>query len=367
MNKIFRKFMLLILVMLLMLSDFANAKDAQMKNAIEQQDKKIDKAVFAGGCFWCMEADFEKVKGVKEVISGYMGGNIKNPTYDDYAEKGYKEAVAITFDTTKISYKELLDFFWQHIDPTDSGGQFCDRGHGYTSAVFYHTDEQKRLADESKKELEESGKLGAPIATNIINAGMFYAAEDYHQDYYKKKPLEYKLYRLGCGRDRQLKNRCLNIANNAGDTAHESKYKKLNQQKLKKKLSGMQFKVTQENGTEPPFENEYWDNKKEGIYVDIISGEPLFSSRDQFKSGTGWPSFTQPLEPDNVVEKQSRSGFDFRMEIRSKHADSHLGHVFNDGPKYTGLRYCINSAALRFIPKDELKQQGYEDYLKLFE
>jgi len=330
-------------------------------------------AILAGGCFWCVESDLQKYNGVINVISGYAGGTGENPTYSDYAERGFREVVEVTYDPTKVSYGNLVEYVIRHSDATDPSGSFYDRGLQYTSAAYYSTIEEKMEAEAVVKKIDALKVYEKPLSLYIVPVVKFWPAEDYHQDYAEKNPIRYSYYRSGSGRDTFIKKHWENstiIKENKNMETNQitnkpwENFVKPSDAELKSKLTPIQYSVTQKNGTERPFDNVYDENHEEGIYVDIVSGEPLYFSKDKYDSGTGWPSFVKPISDKAIVLKVDKGFFSTRTEVRSPIADSHLGHVFDDGPQDRGgKRYCMNSAAMKFIPKTDMEKMGYGEYL----
>ncbi len=336
-------------------------------------------ALLANGCFWCVEHDLVEVKGVRNVVSGYAGGTTQNPTYENYSDGGHREVVQVTYDPHVLSYANLVEHIIKHGDPTDATGSFHDRGLQYAPAIYYANDVEKAEARRVIDAVDALHVFPKPLPLVILPTTKFYPAEEYHQDYAVKNPIRYNYYRSGSGRsayiesiwgDRASKFEVTEVLTQPILEAKSEvtqynamswdNFKKPTQEELKSVLTPEQYKVTQEEGTEPPHSNAYDKNYEEGIYVDIVSGEPLYFSKDKFDSGTGWPSFVKPISEDVVILKEDKKLFSTRTEVRSKHADSHVGHVFDDGPQDRGgKRYCMNSAALRFIAKADMEKEGY--------
>lgn len=348
-------------------------------------------ATFAWGCFRCMQPAFDETPWVIETFVGYVGWDESTATYEKVGmgQTKHREWIQITYDPSVVSYETLLETYRKQIDPTDPDGQFADKWFHYTTAIYAHDEEQAKLAELSKKLLADSNRYMKPIVTVIIPYAPFFPAEEYHQKYYTKASVRYAAYKKWSGREARVKNQDdLEIFDNQNEESldqldaieddqiishsksedtNEIAFVKPDKEKLKKTLTPLQYKVTQENGTERPFDNEYHDNKREEIYIDIVSGEPLFTSFDKYDSGTGRPSFTKPIGTWAVTLKVDKSLWSTRTEVRSTFADSHLGHVFDDGPKDRGgMRYCMNSAAMAFVPIEDMEKRGYGKYLELF-
>ncbi len=358
---------------------FAPKNDSmQEKNTM---NKTYETITLAGGCFWCTEAYFQEEKGIIDAVSGYAGGDESDASYLSVA-KGttkHREAVQVTYDPNIISTEKVLDIYWSHIDPTNTQGQFADKGFHYTSAIFYQNVEQETVARDAKMRLEKSGVFTKPIATEILPFTTFFKAEEYHQDYYKKASDHYERYKKGSGRagfveETWAKDAAIQFLQSEQTETMDNKevskksdydYTEEEIEEMLKNLDPLAYHVVAEGGTESPFNNAYWNNKADGIYVDVATGKPLFSSTHKYDSGTGWPSFWRTIDDDSVTMHEDKSLSSTRTEIRSD--AGHVGHVFEDGPKEEGgRRFCTNSASLRFVPKEEMTKEGYEAYLYLF-
>lgn len=327
-------------------------KEQMSKPFMKDNDRKMEKKMgkvnkkdiyLAGGCFWGVEAYFEKVPGVLNAESGYANGKDETTNYHLISQTGHAETVHVTYDANQVSLKEILLHYFRIIDPTSVNKQGNDRGSQYRTGVYYTDASDKETIEQVFK--EKSADFEKPIVVEKAKLANWVLAEDYHQDYLKKNPNGY------CH---------VNLSQATYPVIDKGKYPKPSQEEIKKILSADEYKVTQENQTEKAFSNRYWDQFKPGIYVDVVTGEPLFSSKDKFESGCGWPSFSRPISPD-VVSYKKDTGFNMeRTEVRSRSGNSHLGHVFTDGPvDKGGLRYCINSLSIRFIPKDQMAKKGY--------
>lgn len=318
---------------------------------VDYSKRNLKEIWLAGGCFWGVEAYFARIYGVAKTDVGYANGRTANPSYHDLHETGHAETVHICYDPEKVNLQTLLEYYFKIIDPVSVNRQGNDIGTQYRTGIYYR--DNADLAVIQRTIEKEQQKYDAPIATNVQLLENYYPAEEYHQDYLEKNPGGY------CHVDfSSLKGQKF--------TADATPYKKPAPEELKRSLSDLQYRVTQHNGTEPAFLNEYWNNHQKGIYVDVTTNEPLFVSSDKFDSGCGWPSFSRPIDENAMAEKRDTSHSMVRNEVRSRIGDSHLGHVFDDGPNESGgLRYCINSASLKFIPFDQMEAKGYGKFLGL--
>ena len=301
---------------------------------------------FAGGCFWGVEKFFSQFEGVKNTQTGYANGPDKNPTYNDVCNNSeHAETVKVDYDENNINLNKLLEYYFMIIDLLSKNKQGNDIGIQYRTGIYYTSNDQFNIIKEfyEKKEKE----IGKKLSVEILPLKNFYPAENEHQKYLDKNPGVYchipkKFFKLN------------------------QEKKKLNEKELRNKIGDLSYEVTQNSLTEKPFTGKYNNFFEKGIYVDIVSGEPLFISSDKFDSGCGWPAFSKPINKNNLIEKKDLSHFMIRTEVRSRKANSHLGHVFDDGPEDKGgLRYCINSAALRFISFEDMEKEGYGEYKKL--
>jgi len=317
-------------------------------SGVDFSGAKMRVIYLAGGCFWGVAAYFSHVYGVKSTVAGYANGLTENPGYYDIKNTGHAETVRVEYDPARVTLESLITCFFTIIDPTLLNRQGGDVGTQYRTGIYYEDAVDLPIIEAAV--VREKEKHLEPVLTEVQRLKGFYDAEEYHQDYLEKNPNGYCHVDFSSLYDQpQLQ---------------KTEYVKPSKEELKQKLTPMQYRVTQFGDTEPPFRNEYYDEFSEGIYVDIVTGEPLFLSSDKFESSCGWPSFSKPVEVERVKENEDFSFGRIRTEVKSASGNSHLGHVFDDGPaNMGGLRYCINSAAVRFVPLKDMEREGYGAYI----
>ncbi len=331
-----------------------NSLPANPNQGVSYKGKNLKEIWLAGGCFWGVQSYFTRIYGVAGTTVGYANGRTEHPTYEDVCHRntGHAETVQVRYDPERVNLATLLDYFFRIIDPTALNRQGNDRGTQYRSGIYYRDEQDLPVIRAVMAEVQK--QYQKPLVTEVLPLTHFYPAEEYHQDYLGKTPGGY------CHIDFS------SLRNQQQLRVDPIRYQKPNPEIIKKKLIDTQYSVTQLADTEPPYHNSYWDHHEPGLYVDVTTGEPLFSSRDKFASGCGWPSFTKPLDPEVITYKEDTSLGMRRIETRSRVGDAHLGHVFEDGPpEQGGRRFCINSAALRFIPLAEMEKAGYSEFIPM--
>jgi peptide methionine sulfoxide reductase msrA/msrB len=314
----------------------------------------VKEIYLAGGCFWGVQAFMMRVPGVVDAVAGYANGKTADPSYEDVCHRGagHAETVLVRYDDSRLGLEKLLHIYFGIIDPTKLNRQGNDIGSQYRTGIYYTDENDREVAEAVLAGVRNA--IGMPVMTEVRPLENFYPAEEYHQDYLEKNPGGYCHIDFSKLDELSLEN---------GRRAFTKPPERL----LKSRLTKRQYDVTQRDATEPPYDNEYWKTEEPGLYVDVATGEPLFTSMDKFRSSCGWPAFSKPIESSAVKEHEDVSYGMRRTEVRSAIGDSHLGHVFEDGPKDRGgLRYCINSAALKFIPVEDLEKEGYGEYKELF-
>ncbi|MBK5253177.1 MAG: peptide-methionine (S)-S-oxide reductase MsrA [Peptostreptococcaceae bacterium] len=344
-------------VLSLVLFGYMNKNKGDNQEVTEEKNRartETTKDIYlAGGCFWGVEEYMDRVPGVIDATSGYANGITENPTYEEVCtgDTKHAETVHVMYDTDVISLEEVLQYFYKVVNPVSYNKQGNDEGSQYRTGIFYINEEDLEIIEKSISELQK--EYDKEIAIEIKELDGYYLAEEYHQDYLKKNPNGYCHIDLGLA-DEPLKKIKDDVV------IDESKYILPSKEEIKAMLTDEQYKIAMAGSTECAFDNEYYENHEDGIYVDIVTGVPIFSSNDKYESGTGWPSFTKPIAENVIKSLNDNSNNMMRTEVRSNLGNIHLGHVFEDGPKDEGgLRYCMNSSSLKFIPINEMEEKGY--------